>query len=73
MLWLGENKITDISALKNMTKLKELDLINNQVSDITPLANLRNLESLNLGNNKKIHRYYTADRAYKTYKGEKLN
>lgn len=54
MLWLGDNKITDISALKNMTKLKELDLINNQVSDITPLANLRNLESLNLGNNKNI-------------------
>ncbi|ECP7770320.1 LPXTG cell wall anchor domain-containing protein, partial [Listeria monocytogenes] len=45
------NKITDISALQNLTNLRELYLNEDNISDISPLANLTKMYSLNLGAN----------------------
>jgi len=42
----GINRITDISALANLTNLTFLSLPHNQVSDLTPLAGLTNLTHL---------------------------
>ena len=50
-LQLENNKISDITPLAKLTKLKEVDLTNNKISDITPLASLINLEDLNLAQN----------------------
>ena len=47
----GENEITDVSALANLTGLRDLRLYANQISDITPLANLKNFERLVLYSN----------------------
>ncbi|EAC4403829.1 LPXTG cell wall anchor domain-containing protein, partial [Listeria monocytogenes] len=44
-------KITDISALQNLTNLRELYLNEDNISDISPLANLTKMYSLNLGAN----------------------
>ena len=50
-LYLGKNKITDISVISSMTSLVNLDLSNNKISDISPLSKLTGLEVLNLSNN----------------------
>lgn len=51
-LCLSQNrKIEDISALQNLTKLKELDLMANIIKDISPLLNLTNLEYLHMTEN----------------------
>ncbi|EAG7114506.1 TPA: InlB B-repeat-containing protein, partial [Listeria monocytogenes] len=50
-LYIGTNKITDISALQNLTNLRELYLNEDNISDISPLANLTKMYSLNLGAN----------------------
>ncbi|ECR2338102.1 LPXTG cell wall anchor domain-containing protein, partial [Listeria monocytogenes] len=42
---------TDISALQNLTNLRELYLNEDNISDISPLANLTKMYSLNLGAN----------------------
>ncbi|WP_072238362.1 InlB B-repeat-containing protein, partial [Listeria monocytogenes] len=49
--YIGTNKITDISALQNLTNLRELYLNEDNISDISPLANLTKMYSLNLGAN----------------------
>ncbi len=41
----------DISFLKGLTKLQDLDLSYNRIEDISPLAGLYNLKKLNLRNN----------------------
>jgi Leucine-rich repeat (LRR) protein len=41
MLNLQQNKITDISCLKDLTSLEDLNLMGNTIVDITPLTNLR--------------------------------
>jgi len=50
-LYLGDNKISDIKPLSNLTNLTTLNLRENQISDIKPLSNLTKLTSLNLKDN----------------------
>lgn len=46
------NNITDISCLKELSKLETLDLPENQISDISSLGSLANLKELRIFNNK---------------------
>ncbi len=48
---LGNNSLTDISALIELTKLTRLALDSNLVSDISPLTGLTKLTQLTLANN----------------------
>jgi len=48
---LAENKISDISGLKDLKNLQELNLNKNQIIDISVLGNLTNLRDLSLVNN----------------------
>jgi len=48
---LGDNQISDISALSGLTNLECLDLGENQISDISALSGLTNLKSLDLWGN----------------------
>ena len=50
-LELGHNRLTDISAVANLTGLTALDLNNNQLRDIGPLVNLTGLTRLQLSGN----------------------
>jgi internalin A len=50
-LTLRENKIKDLSWLKNLTKLEILDLHTNNIEDINPIKNLKNLWFLDLKKN----------------------
>jgi len=52
ILWLPDNKISDIKPLESLTHLTELDLGRNKISDIKPLQALTKLTLLNLDNNK---------------------
>ena len=45
------NNISDISALKDLTKLEKLDIAYNNITDISVLENLTELEYLNLAYN----------------------
>lgn len=51
ILYLDENKISDIYPLKNLTQLEDLGLNKNNISDITPLKNLTRLTELYLSQN----------------------
>ena len=52
-LSLKDNKLTDISALKDLKGLTTLDLsYNKQLTDISVLKDLKGLNTLNLSNNK---------------------
>jgi len=53
-LYLLDNQIIDISALKDLTNLNNLNLFNNQIRDISALKDLTNLNNLNLSNNQII-------------------
>ena len=46
-----ENNISDITPLKNLTNLVQLDLETNNISDISPLRGLTNMVILSLGGN----------------------
>ncbi|EAF7134161.1 TPA: InlB B-repeat-containing protein, partial [Listeria monocytogenes] len=48
---IGTNQISDINAVKDLTKLKMLNVGSNQISDISVLNNLSQLNSLFLNNN----------------------
>lgn len=48
----GKGKITDISALSYLVKLKNLDISNNQITDISPLIGLIELERLKISDNR---------------------
>ena len=49
---LGDNNISDISALAGLTNLRDINLWGNNISDISPLADLTGLWYLVLwGNN----------------------
>ena len=50
-LYLYGNQISDISALKNLTKLTHLEIDSNQIIDISALKGLTNLTYLSIGNN----------------------
>ena len=50
-LYLGGNKIVDLSPLSGMTNLTWLYLGGNQISDLNPLAGLTNLTTLDLAGN----------------------
>ena len=50
-LYLGENRLADISALARLTNLTILQVHQNQIKDISPLAELRNLTELDLFDN----------------------
>ncbi len=45
------NQISDLQALRNLTKLQRLYLDENYINDLTPIENLENLEMLLLHNN----------------------
>ena len=45
------DRISDISSLASMGKLRRLHLQHNNISDISPLASLHNLKWVHLGNN----------------------
>ena len=47
-IWVSENKISDISPLAGLTRLRILNLKDSEISDISPLAGLTELEDLNL-------------------------
>jgi Leucine-rich repeat (LRR) protein len=48
---LSANQISDITPLRSLTNLWDLNLSANQISDITPLRSLTNLWDLNLSDN----------------------
>jgi len=50
-LYLGGNKISDITPLKSLTNLTYLYLGGNKISDITPLKSLTKLTKLDLSRN----------------------
>ena len=50
-LHLDNNKIQDLTPLKDLKNLKTLWLYNNQIQDLTPLKDLKNLKILWLHNN----------------------
>ena len=50
-LKLNENEISDISPLKNLTKLEYSEIQRNRIVDVNPLKNLTNLKFLKLYNN----------------------
>ena len=50
-LYLGCNKLHDISRLTSLTKLEWLSLDNNYVTDLTPLTSLTNLKHLSIYDN----------------------
>ena len=52
VLYCKTGSVSDISALSNLRKLRELDLEFNKISDLTPLSELKNLEVLKLYNNR---------------------
>lgn len=45
------DQISDLSSLRKLTNLSELDFSKDSVSDLTPLANLKNLKVLGFSNN----------------------
>ncbi|GHP14472.1 hypothetical protein YK48G_18970 [Lentilactobacillus fungorum] len=45
------NDITDLSPLKNLTKLTYIDLVGNRISDISPIAELPNVTTLYINEN----------------------
>lgn len=49
---LGSAQITDISALANLTQLRNLSLVTNRISNIDAIGNLKELRSLNLTSNR---------------------
>ena len=51
VLFLRDNKITDLVALTWLVNLQSLDLEANQIHDISPLSRLANLQTLFLDNN----------------------
>jgi Leucine-rich repeat (LRR) protein len=51
---LFENRITDVTALTNLSNLTFLNLDQNQISNINPLSGLKNLNELHLMNNQVI-------------------
>ena len=51
MLLLGNNNISDISALSELKNLTQLWLSSNNISDISASSELKNLDRLNLYNN----------------------
>lgn len=51
LLNLNGNKITDISALKNLKNLTYIEMTDNNISDLSPLAGLTKLETLYLNTN----------------------
>lgn len=48
---LSENRITDLSPLKNLKKLTSIDLDRNNIFSLEPLRNMTQLERLNIYNN----------------------
>lgn len=48
---LGNNQITNVTALKNLLTLQALNLGNNQIADITPLKALTEMRELDLSAN----------------------
>jgi internalin A len=51
-LGLNYNRLTDITPLETLTRLRSLELSNNQLTDITPLATLTDLTWLALKSNR---------------------
>jgi GTPase SAR1 family protein len=51
-LYLGYNKLTDVSALGTLTSLTDLNLGYNKLTDVSALGTLTSLTDLNLGGNK---------------------
>ena len=47
----NNDKISDVTPLADLTKLKKLDLSNNEIVDVEPLTELENLIELDLSNN----------------------
>ena len=51
-LYLGDNQVSDITPLAQLTQIRELDLTRNKdISDITPLAQLTQIRKLHLTGN----------------------
>lgn len=51
VLYLDDNKITDISSVKNLVNLRTLSILSNKISDITPVKDLVNLTFLKAADN----------------------
>jgi Leucine-rich repeat (LRR) protein len=50
-LWLGDNRINDISPISSLSNLDNLGLSNNEISNLSPLSSLTNLKNLFLASN----------------------
>ncbi len=50
-LYIGNNQISDISALSELKTLNVINLMTNEISDLTPLAELEELHTLILDHN----------------------
>ena len=60
-LYITNNKITDISAIQNLTKLKNINFNKNSISSLKGIENLLNLEKLNVANNSLYDTYSYQD------------
>ena len=60
-LYITNNKITDISAIQNLTKLKDIKFNKNSISSLKGIENLLNLEKLNVANNSLYDTYSYQD------------
>ena len=53
-LSLSENRITDVTSLKDLSNLRYLALDENEISNVSPLRKLTNLAELHLNDNKNL-------------------
>jgi Leucine-rich repeat (LRR) protein len=51
VLWLGDNKLTDVKGLEKLTQLTRLALGGNQLTDVKGLGKLTQLKYLVLADN----------------------
>jgi len=52
VIGLGDNKLTDISVLREFKELRSVNILGNDVEDISVLAELPHLVAINVGGNK---------------------
>ena len=50
-LFLSDNQIEDVSAIKDLTNLQVLRLENNEITEVQALVGLRNIRELSLAQN----------------------
>ncbi len=73
VLYLGENKITDITALKNLVKLEILGLSDNNITDFSALSSFPKLETVDFKRDDLVDKDITFMVYWKNSKGNEQN